>query len=246
MATIEHLNNAPIVEAVVDIKVKLPPETDIATLESIGELISTQYPKKKKQLRFEGKLKFREGELPEHKDVPASVHGYRYETEDEKYILQTRLDGFTFSRLSPYETWGNLRDESYKLWEHYVRVASPEIITRIALRYINRLELPLKMYDFDEYLSSSPTIPEGLSQEVSSFLTRVVIPEKNIGAHALVTQAFESVTGDTVPIILDIDAFMKGEYGIERKAWDDIEKLHDFKNRIFFEFITEKAKELYK
>ena len=247
MATQVHLENAPIVEALVDIRVKLPPEVDIIKLESIEKLISTQYPKKKKRIKLEGTFGVREGEHPEHKDTPAQVDGYIYASEDEKHIVQTRLDGFTFSRLKPYEAWENLRDEAHRLWEHYVKVASPEIITRVALRYINRLELPLSMGDFNEYLTSPPVIPQNLSQEISNFLIRVVVPEKPIESFAMVTQAFERVINNKVPIILDIDVFKKKEYDVSKKdAWEDIDKLRDFKNRIFFEFITEKTKELYK
>lgn len=247
MATQEHLENAPIVEAIVDVRVKLPPDIDIIKLESIEKLIFKQYPKKKKRIRFEGKFDVREGKLPLHEGTPARVDGYIYTSEDEKHIVQARLDGFTFSRLKPYQKWETLRDEAHKLWEYYIKISSPEIITRVALRYINRLELPLPMADFNEYLTSSPVIPQNLSQEISNFLIRVVIPEKPIGAFAIVTQAFERVINNKVPIILDIDVFKKKEYDVNKKdAWDDIEKLRKLKNKIFFAFITEKIKELYK
>jgi len=246
MATQAHLENAPIVEALVDIRVKLPSDVDISNLESMGELISNQYPKKKKRMRFEGKIDFKDDKTPEHRDTLSWVDGYIYTSEDEKHIVQARLDGFTFSRLEPYQKWETLREEAQKLWSNYLKIASPEIITRVALRYINRLELPLPMGDFNEYLTSPPVIPQNLSQEISNFLTRVVIPEKPIESFAMVTQAFERVVNNKVPIILDIDVFKKKEYDVSKKdAWEDIDKLRDFKNRIFFEFITERTKELY-
>jgi uncharacterized protein (TIGR04255 family) len=246
MVTSTHLEKAPIVEALIDIRVKLPSEVDIIKLESMGGLISRQYPKKKKRIRFEGKIDFKEGKLPEHEDT-SQIDGYIYASEDERYIVQTRLDGFTVSRLKPYETWENLRDEAYRLWEIYVKTVSPEIITRVALRYINRLELPLSMGDLDEYLTSPPIIPKNLPQEICSFLTRVVIPEESIGAFAIITRAFESVVNNIVPIILDIDVFKKSEFEVDKKdAWEVIDTLREFKNKIFFEFITEKTKELYK
>jgi len=241
-----HLNNAPITEALVDIRVKLPPDVDIIKLESIGDLISDRYPKKKKRIRYEGKIDFKEGKPPEHKDTTPWVDGYIYTSENEKYVVQSRLDGFTLSRLKPYETWEKLRDEAYKMWEPYVKIASPEIITRVALRYINRLELPLSMGDFNEYLTSPPTIPKNLPQEISTFLTRVVIHEKSISAFAIITHVFEAVINDTVPIILDIDVFKEGEFEVDKnEAWDVIDKLHKFKNKVFFESITQKTKELY-
>ncbi|MFQ5787653.1 MAG: TIGR04255 family protein [Thermodesulfobacteriota bacterium] len=176
----------------------------------------------------------------------AKIYGYRYITSDKKQIVQARLDGFTFSRLKPYIKWNDLRDEAHKLWRLYQEATSPESITRVALRYINNLNIPLPIRDFGDYLTAPPTIPEGLPQGVGSFLTRVVMLEPSIGANAIITQALEQIAPGRAPIILDIDVFKLQEKGIEEKeAWDTIEKLRHFKNKIFFKSITNRLKEMY-
>ena len=63
--------------------------------------------------------------------------GYLFTSVDGRQVVQARLDGFTFSRLKPYDKWESLRDEARELWQHYVQIASPETVTRVALRYIN-------------------------------------------------------------------------------------------------------------
>jgi len=248
MSIRRHLSNAPITEALVDIRVKLPPNIDVDKLKAMGELISDRYPKEQKRMRFEGQIEFnfKSGKPPEHKDTTSWIDGYMYNSEDGKYVVQVRLDGFTVSRLEPYETWENLRNEAFRLWEHYVKIASPEIITRVALRYINRLELPLSMGDFKEYLTSPPTVPKNLPQKIESFLMRVVIPGESIKAFSFITQPLAPIKNDGIPLILHIDAIIKTEYELYKKdAWNDIDKLHKFKNDIFFESITKKTKELY-
>ena len=156
------------------------------------------------------------------------------------------MDGFTFSRLTLYETWELFRDEAYRLWEKYKEITAP-VITRVALRYINKMEIPLPIKDFSDYLTAAPNVPEGLPQGVSSFLTRVVIHEPSIDAAAIITQALDQIVNLNVfPIILDIDVFKQRSEGInEEDAWDILEKLRHFKNEIFFKSITEKAKELF-
>ena len=148
--------------------------------------------------------------------------------------------------LKPYETWERFRDEARRLWGKYREVTSPEI-TRVALRYINKMEFPLPVKDFGNYLAAPPTVPAGLSQGVSSFLTRVVIHEPEIGAAGIITQALEQIINPNVlTIILDIDVFKQKSEGItEEEAWQTLEKLRHFKNKIFFESITEKARELF-
>lgn len=72
------LNNAPITEALIDIRVKLPSSVNAEKLDSIFELLKEQYPVKQEQkvseFRFETKAEVivRSSE--------AKMHGYRYIT----------------------------------------------------------------------------------------------------------------------------------------------------------------------
>ncbi len=245
MAKYTHLENAPITEALIDIRVKMREDLTVEKLESIYNSISGQYPDKKARHKWEGKFEFKKGESPISLGTE-TIDGYIFTSTDHKQIFQARLDGFTFSRLKPYETWEQLHDEAYKLWQKYREVNSPEI-TRVALRYINKMEIPLSGKDFNEYLAAAPIVPEGLPQGVSSFLTRVVIHEPSIDAAAIITQALEQVVNPNfIPIILDIDVFRQKSEGIsEEDAWKILEKLRHFKNTIFFESITEKTKEIF-
>lgn len=239
------LTNAPITEALIDIRVKLPSAFDAIEIGTIYDSIKEQYPEKQEQRISEVKFKLK-ADAEEISKSDATINGYRYITSDKKQIVQTRLDGFTFSRLHPYIKWEDLRDEAYRLWNLYKDITSPESITRVALRYINNLNIPMPIRDFGDYLTAPPTVPEELPQGVGSFLTRVVIHEPSIGANAIITQALEQVT-DTVPVILDIDVFKLQTKGIEEKeAWETIETLRHFKNKIFFSSITDRLKEMYK
>ncbi|HHT9111297.1 MAG TPA: TIGR04255 family protein [Candidatus Brocadiaceae bacterium] len=239
------LSKAPIAEALIDIRVKARENLKVEQFDSICNSISREYPVKKTRSKLEGRLEFKKGESP-LSAATETIDGYIFTSADQKQIFQARLDGFTFNRLKPYETWERFRDEARRLWGKYREVTSPEI-TRVALRYINKMEFPLPVKDFGNYLAAPPTVPAGLSQGVSSFLTRVVIHEPEIGAAGIITQALEQIINPNVlTIILDIDVFKQKSEGItEEEAWQTLEKLRHFKNKIFFESITEKARELF-
>ncbi|MEW6416656.1 MAG: TIGR04255 family protein [Nitrospirota bacterium] len=239
------LSKAPIIEALIDIRIKVKEDLSVEQFNSIYDSISGQYPDKKERHKWEGKLGFKRGETPISTSTE-TIDGYIFTSVDKSQILQTRLDGFTFSRLKPYETWEHLRNEAHGLWRKYKEVTSPEI-TRVALRYINKMEIPLPIMDFSDYLTAAPTVPDGLPQGVSSFLTRIVIHEPKIDATAIITQAFEQIVNPNIlPLILDIDVFKQKSEGIsEKETWEILEKLRHFKNEIFFKSITEKAKELF-
>jgi uncharacterized protein (TIGR04255 family) len=239
------LKKAPITEALIDIRVKLSSDFDIKNLSSIYDSIKNQYPEKQEQLQSKVKFEPKAEEIV--KSSRPEINGYRYFSSDKKQIVQARLDGFTFSRLHPYVKWEELRDEAYRLWQLYKDTTSPESITRVAVRYINNLNIPMPIKDFDDYLTAPPTVPEGLPQGVSSFLTRTVIHEPSFGANAIITQALEQVDTDVAPVILDIDVFKLESKGIvEKDAWEIMEKLRHFKNKIFFSSITDDLKEMYK
>lgn len=239
------LKNAPATEALIDIRVKLPSDVQVEKIDSIYESIKVQYPERQEQRISEVKFEPKEEEIV--KSSGAKINGYRYISSDKKQIVQTRLDGFTFSRLHPYITWDSLRDEAFRLWTIYRDITSPESIIRVALRYINNLNISLPIRDFEDYLTAPPTVPNVLPQGVSSFLMRVVIHEPSLGANAIITQALEPIVTDKAPIILDIDVFRQQPSGIgEKDAWELIEKLRHFKNKIFFNSITDKLKEMYK
>ena len=42
-------------------------------------------------------------------------NGYIFASSDERQIFQARLDGFSFSRLAPYDRWETFRDEARRL-----------------------------------------------------------------------------------------------------------------------------------
>lgn len=242
------LKNAPITEALIDLRIKLKENFDINDFNSLDSKISKEYPTHKKRHKWEGRFEFKKGEEPTSVGAE-KVDGLIFTSQDGKQIFQARIDGFTFNRLKPYDKWETLRDEAFRLWQFYREITSPEII-RIALRFINQFEIPLlpePMKDFNEYLTAPPTVPAALPQGVTSFFTRIVIQDPAIQAFAIITQVFEQiVTPNKVPIILDIDVFNEKSDGLtDGEAWELLEKMRQFKNKIFFESITKKTRELF-
>ncbi|MBI5788882.1 MAG: TIGR04255 family protein [Candidatus Schekmanbacteria bacterium] len=245
MSTPCHLPKAPITEALIDLRIKPKEGLTAQTLGNIYNTIRSQYPNREELLRAEAQIEFRDGQFSKL-NSGKTPFGYLYKSADKKQILQAKLDGFTFNRLAPYENWSNLRDEAYRLWQNYAEITNSEII-RVAVRYINKIDIPLPIENFGDYLTAAPIVPQALPQGVSSFLTRVVIQEPALDVTAIITQSLEQIVNpNLISIILDIDVFKQNTIGIyEKEAWELLEELHNFKNKIFFESITEKLKEAF-
>lgn len=246
MAKQRHLNNAPIVEAIIDFRVKLPSGYNATEFSSLKKTLSkSNYPQMDESWAFEGEIMVKAKQI-EQIIKDKGLRGYFFKSSDGKNVAQFREDGFTLSRLKPYSDWETVLAEAKTLWELYLRTAAPEIITRLATRYINRMDIPLPINDFRRYLTAPPIIPEGLPQGISRYLTRVTIGDPD-DIMANIIQALEkSSKPGHVAIILDIDVYKQMEAGFpENQIWPTFENLRNLKNRIFFGSITEETARLF-
>lgn len=246
MAVQRHLTRAPAREALIDIQFE--PRLSLEVIDRFVALAEKE---------FAQKLDLWEGFVGISADgrPPAgrlSVIGRRLDSADKLHVLQCRIGGFTFSRLSPYGSWEELRSRTNSAWRQFREIVDPETITRIAVRCINELKLPLPVPDFSQYLTCPPRVPDPLPQGVSSFLQRVVIPDERYQCTSIVTQALEgppsiSDDGAFITILLDIDVFRQCGLASDREddLWAGLDVLRDQKNRMFFEHLTEQAVRLF-
>lgn len=246
MATPRHLSHAPITEAIIDCRIKAPARFNVDSFHALKANVGGDYPRVEEQRGFEAEVRIEQGQLSQSAKQRGLV-GLIFRSKSGENVSQFRIDGFTFSRLRPYTSWEQIFPEAFRLWKMYLDVVAPEFITRIAVRYINRLRIPLPVGDFSEYLCSPPVVPPELPRQVATFLTRIVIPASDFSADAAITQALERPADPSfVTIILDIDVYRRKQFEVDdEKIRSEFEELRQLKNRIFFNSITEKAARLF-
>lgn len=231
-------------EAVLDIKLNLPKDTQIEALKNINDEFSEEYPIMEEIKETIGTLTI--GNLLSASASSKSV-GYSFKREDGKNIYHAGLNGFKFSRLEPYKDWKHFNVEAKKIWSVYRQKFEPTEIKRIALRYINLINIPESRVELDDYFSSSPEIPETLPQNLKHFLFRVTIPTVDIEGTANITQTIiEPQKKGCITVVLDIDVFVDHDLPKEDEdIWKIFSKLRDNKNKIFEAYITKKTRELF-
>ena len=245
MSGVRHLRNAPITEAIFDFRVKARAGFHGEEFSPLRPQLADRFPKMEDrrgmQATFEEKLSEGEGPPPVIQDL--GLRGYIFKSADEKTVAQFRVDGFTLNRLHPYTSWEELFPLVIELWRLYSAIARPEVITRLAVRYINRIPFPPGSVDLGTYLRLAPGVPPNLPQTISSFLTRVTIHDPAIDIAAHVAQASEAnASGQQPAAIFDIDAFKQGEFAVDNPTIEEtFNQLRDFKNLIFFNSLTEEA-----
>ncbi len=246
MAEWPKLNAAPITEALLDIRASLPAETDLDRLATFHESILDRYPTKRERSHWETQFELQPGGMAGVKQSQGGVDGYLFISKDETEIVQARRDGFTFNKLKPYVSWMEFRTEGKRLWDHYREIASPVSASRIALRYINKIDLPLPV-DLKEYIRTTPEIAPALPQALSGFFMRLVLPFEKRNCTGIITLTLgDPQRPDCVALVFDIDVYREGTFNAQDEMiWTFMEDLRNTKNDIFFKSLTPKTMDLF-
>jgi uncharacterized protein (TIGR04255 family) len=237
--------NAPIKEAIIDIRVTLPEATTLAYLtHGFNSSFLEAYPSRSDLFLFKGH--FSAGT-----QVAATASqtqgGYRFISKDKIHIVQWRLDGFTFSRLAPYDRWDSFQLEARRLWDLYRSSLLPTEITRVAVRYINQINIPHASIEWKDYFRTGPEISPNLEQRVEACFVQIQIPQDDLKAKLSITQTLvPPSTPETVSVLLDIDLFRTEALpSTEEDMWTLLGKFRTRKNQAFEACLTKETRKLF-
>lgn len=243
----KHLDNAPITEAVIDLRVRRDGSITESDYQALHDAIREEFPGS--DTLYTRTFQFRIDKPDQPIDsIDHGIGGYRYTSSDKTYVVQFRNDGFSLSRLAPYETWDILKAKANRLWEIYRNGTKPSAITRVAVRYINTILLQFieGKIDLEDYFLIVPTVPPELPQATVSSLSQLKLHDIESGASANFNISTMKIEENGLPILFDIDVFKGGEFQVDsHEYWDLLEKLRELKNKIFFHSITGKTLELF-
>lgn len=243
MVEAEHLPNAPIKEAVLDIQCS-PDEVDFEDFDlEIDGYFSEPLNRLEVTVSADG-LRTERDKL-----------GIRYENKTAGQVVLMKRDGLTFSKLAPYRDWDSFVSSATEHWHRFRNVAKVKeaSVTRMAVRYINVFYVETGI-QFQTYLRNAPETPDEENRPVvDEFLCRMAMPIPEIGGRAILittVNAFEPVKtegGMRWPLIYDIDVYKEfhdNKLESEEQMWFIFSQMRDIKNEMFFSVVTEEAKRL--
>lgn len=240
-----HYPKAPITEAVIDLRVELPQGVSANSLDQVHKGEETSYSIVEPLMSNFGQMVFGQQASA---SASSSPMGFLFRSADKKQIYQARLDGFTMSRLAPYGRWEEFRSEGRRLWNSYRTVAQPSKVVRAAVRYINRINIPLPVNDFGDYLRTAPQVSTDLPQGLSGYFMQLMLPLPDIKGYALINETIiEPASPNVVSIVLDIDIFRTDDLpSAENDLWALLEQFRHVKNNVFEACITDKTRGLFR
>jgi uncharacterized protein (TIGR04255 family) len=243
MAAPRTLSRPPISEALVDFRASMAQSQE--AFEQVATRLRTRFPTYEVKRGMKAELRIEHGKLIPPIAEDLGFQGITLTSSDGTSAVQFGPEGFTFNNLKTYLGGDRLIAETLELWAQVASELRPQNVGRVALRYINHLELPLREGDqFEKFLTAVPDLPDEAPQRVSEFLGRVVAHEA--GSTVVVTQRMKAPSGGLPTVIIDVDVFRAGDFGVNPESLrSTLEALRILKNRTFFSLLTEEAVALY-
>ncbi len=234
------LKNPPIKEALISIAFTHPIGTKQEDLYQFCDITKVNYPNKENEIENTVKIE-------NNGSVTKSTEyiGYMLTSPDTKKHIKLHFDSISFHRVEPYENWEQLVTEA-KYYLSELQNLFPDIkIKQISVRYINVLGIKFKEGDvFEDYLTLLPAIPESITKVIEGYFMQIKIPDLSKNINSVVTEFFK-YNDDLIEITLDINVIKNLESVSISSIWNLFDDLRVFKNKIFFNSITEKTKNLY-
>jgi uncharacterized protein (TIGR04255 family) len=245
-----HYSRAPITEAIIDFRVALAEDFAIGRIADIHARIGEDFPIKQPFHRKIGTftVDLHGPDAPFKVDTSTQHDGFWFKSRDNLRIFQVTSEGFTFNRLAPYQSWEEFRSEARNLWEIYKEVCVPICVTRVAIRYVNQINIPVDgQIELKDYLNTTPELPSNLAQRsLQTFFMQLQIPQHDLNCLLIINEAIAPQTNPNfITIILDLDLFREQIWDRDDEdIWQFLEQLHDRKNEVFEASITDRTREL--
>lgn len=245
-----HYRNAPIVEAVIDLRARFDNEPTAGDLKRVAGTLKGQFPIQEDVHQFQMAVKM--GDISK-KNPPSSSLGQRrigvlMRPGNGQRVLQFQQGGFSYSHLAPYTDWATFRNEAREHWDVYRRLFKPAAVIRYAVRFINRIALPQGWEGLDSFISLYPNVPDGLQTSVERYFMQLQLSQSHVASNAqlIINSALaEGDQGGGVSLMLDFDLFAPTNLAADsEEVWERLDAFGVRKNEVFEACITDHTRSL--
>ncbi len=243
-AMAKKYQNPPIIEAVCEFRLAAESKWDMTIPGIIYERVQKDFPKKQQRVLQEIELTATEKGM--RQQVSRKDH-VLFLTNDEKTFIQVGPQLLAINRLKPYTSWESFKPEIEKAFTALRKTMDVQGLERIGLRYINRIEVPTRPVDLDEYFEFRPFISPRLPQDMGNFIIGCdfhFFDDRDQCRVQLTPAAPESEDGSA--FLLDLDYFLaRPKEVIPDQAIVWVEKAHEQVESLFEGCISDTLRKLF-
>lgn len=239
-------SRAPIVEAVVGI-VFAQAVTEKA-LAAIDRRFGKHYPEHQDNVTFS--IAFNQSMGPVTHLVNSvhqeAIKGHKRTNAAMDEVALLMPDAFAVSQLAPYPGWAAFGARVQRDWALYKRSGTYRAISRIGMRYINRIDIAITgpVVEHEQYMDLYPRVPDALGAIVGYSMQTVFKLESIGGQATLNTAAVPSPILGHASFLVDIDVYKTTNLPMnDADVFSLLEQMRLEKNRIFEACVTQRARE---
>ncbi|MFN6540064.1 MAG: TIGR04255 family protein [Nostoc sp. EkiNYC01] len=190
------------------------------------------------------------GKMPANPEVTTrtSVTKLLFSSVDAKRLVGVGSDLLSVHSLRPYEGWEDFNKRIDQAFQAYLEVAKPLGVTRIALRYINRIVIPsVESVKLNDYFTAYPQIPDGVPSNMSGFVTRTESIYDDIPVRLVIILADAEAPEGQLEFMLDLDIsqdWAETPLSLE-EALSNLNELKQREGQVFENLITDRTRGLF-
>lgn len=232
---------APITEAILELRFAAPfPQK---TVEAAASRIAKDYFYSEAEQSINFMLEANNAKIEN------SWQGTKLSSLDRVDITIFRTSAFVCSRLAPYCGWDEFIARAAQGWAAWKKESGTNLISRIGLRYVNRIDVPIDavgLINAEDYLTLTPRSPD-FAGPMLTYTMQMIRPLGVDDCNALMTSGtVPSPLVGFASLALDIDVYK--EAGIPKRddeLWDLVGRMRNYKNTVFESCITDRARALF-
>lgn len=231
----------PITEAVIEIRFA-PIERQ--EMEAFAKKVSDRYPSRADQVRKRIQVEIATETIETEADELI-----RLATEDETKVVLLGATSIGVSRLAPYAGWPELLERFEADWSDLKRVVGYRKIERVAVRYVNRIDLPTDdsgRVEHERFINLHINLPHDFP-DLTNYLMAMDfdLADAECSCHVISGPVPSAVIG-SASFLLDMDVWRTSSLPQKDAAILDLLRImRDKKNYLFETFVTDMSRELF-
>lgn len=181
--------------------------------------------------------------------VNSKSTGYKLNSDNQTDIVSISQNALAVARLAPYLGWDTLHKQFITAWKSWKKVAKTKPISRIGVRYINRIDILRgeNGINLEDYLTFCPKTPDFGNFPITEYLIQVTQQTNESWFTTITSRAIPSPLVNCMSLLLDIDVFRIKDIPLkDEDLWVVISEAHTIKNTVFQNCITQKTEEIFK
>ena len=240
-------SNPPIEEALVEFRFVPGPEWDLTIPGKLHQhpTIKDRYPgKPRTQNVVEAALQSGPGQSS-NLAVRGGVSRVQLVDESGNHLITVGFDVLSVNVLRPYDGWEQFRPRIDAALQAYAEVAAPSGVSRVGVRYINKIIFAEKKINMDAYFRCGPSPVPELPSEIAGYMTRVEFLYED-KVKLLFTLASIDVPEGQSAFLLDLDLIWESTDAKELDMiMSVVDDLHEREGAAFEAVITDRTREVF-